>query len=203
MFSFTSKERQELIIGTTIFILVGLSLAVNPLDFLLYIDADLILFLLILAIFMIPLWLFHELAHKFSAQYYGLYSEFHLYPNFALISLISAFLPFKIIAPGVVHIRGAYRSDVLARTAMAGPLVNILIGGIFLTLAAISSSYWAVLLLYVSYLSFNLALFNLLPFSVLDGAKIFHWNQSFYVLILSLTLIFYLFHPIGLFESLF
>ncbi|MFX0084536.1 MAG: M50 family metallopeptidase [Candidatus Hodarchaeota archaeon] len=201
MFSFTSKEKQELIIGTTIFVLVGLSLVINPLEFILNIDIDLIPFLVILACFMIPLWLFHELAHKFSAQYYGLYSEFRLYPNFALLSIISAFLPVKIIAPGVVHIRGGYRSDISARTAMAGPLINILIGGIFLSLAAISSYYWSSLLAYVSYLSFYLALFNLLPFSVLDGATIFHWNQSFYILLLGLTIIFYLFHPIGFFGS--
>ncbi len=204
MFSFTSKEKQELLIGTAIFVLVGLSVVVNPLDFILNIDTNLILFLVILACFMIPLWLFHELAHKFTAQYYGLYSEFRLYPNFALISLLSAFFPFpKIIAPGVVHISGVYRSDISARTAMAGPLINILIGGIFLSLAAISSDNWSSLLLYVSYLSFNLALFNLLPFSVLDGAKIFHWNQSFYILLFGLTIIFYFFHPIGFFGSLF
>jgi len=201
MFSFTSREKQELLIGTSIFLIVGLSQKVNPVDFIFSINAGLILDLLVLATFMIPLWLFHELAHKFSAQYYGLYSEFRLYPFFALISLISAFFTFKIIAPGVVHISGGYRSDTPARTAMAGPLVNILIGGILLTITAITSLYWSRILLYISYWSFSLALFNLLPFSVLDGAKIFHWNQRVYILIFSLTLIFYLFHPNGFFGS--
>ncbi|MHA2073541.1 MAG: M50 family metallopeptidase, partial [Candidatus Hodarchaeales archaeon] len=197
MFSFNSREKQELIIGTLIFVFVGLTLFVNPLVFDYSVDFNLIFNLIILACLIFPLWLFHELAHKFVAQYYGLYSEFRLYPNFALISLLSAFLPFKFIAPGVVHHSGRFTPDTPARTAMAGPLVNILLGGGFLTLAAISNEYWLNFFLITSFLSINLALFNLLPFFVLDGAKIFNWNKSVYSTIFGLTLLFYLFHPFG------
>ena len=203
MFSFTKREKQELLIGTLIFVLVGLSLFYDPINLLLDLNFDLFIFLVILACFMIPLWLFHELAHKFTAQYYGLESEFRLYPNFALMSLISIILPFKIIAPGVVLHSGRYQSDTPARTAMAGPLVNILLGGGLLTLSAVSNEYWSLIFLIVSYLSFNLALFNLLPIFILDGAKIFKWNRTVYVSIFGLTLVLYLFHPFGIYWRLF
>ena len=202
MFSFSSKEKQELVIGTLIFVLVGLSMVIDPLNFLLDFNLNLALFLLILACFLPPLWLFHELAHKFASQYYGLHSEFRLYPNYAIISLMTIFIPFKIIAPGVVLYGGSFRSDIPARTALAGPLTNIFLGGAFLAFTAISNTYWASLLRYVSYLSFNLALFNLLPFSVLDGAKIFKWNTYIYTIVFSLTLILFLFHPLGILGSI-
>lgn len=209
MFSFTSTEKRELFLGTLIFVLVELSLYYPPIKFITLITVDLFgdftiflynsFILILLLVLSIPLFLFHELSHKFAAQGYGLDSGFRLDPNFALFSLFSIFLPIKIIAPGVVLSSGEYRLDTSARISMAGPLINILIGGIFLIFSSFMTLEWVIIvLLLVSKFSFDLALFNMLPFSILDGAKIFRWNQAIFALVFSLSLVPWLFHPLGI-----
>ncbi len=191
MFSFTQIEKRDLLIGTAIFVLVELSIAIY--------DFNTFLELLILGILIIPLWFFHELAHKFVAQGNGLTSYFRLDPNMAIFSLFSIVLPVKFIAPGVVFSSGEYRLDTSGRISMAGPLTNILSGGFFLVFSSFMPFNWAVVVfLYASKFSFDLALFNMLPFSVLDGAKVFRWNQSIFALIFSLCLVLWLFHPKGI-----
>lgn len=191
MFSFTQTEKRDLLIGTAIFVLVELSLAIY------YFDT--ILELLFLALLIIPLWFFHELAHKFVAQGNGLVSHFRLDPYMAMFSLFSVVFFIKIIAPGVVLSSGDYRLDTSGRISMAGPLTNIFIGGIFLVLSPLMPFDWLVtIFVFVSKFSFDLALFNLLPFSVLDGAKVLRWSQTIFILIFSLTLILWLFHPFGM-----
>ncbi|UCE14239.1 MAG: hypothetical protein JSV04_03440 [Candidatus Heimdallarchaeota archaeon] len=209
MFSFTSTEKRELFIGTSIFVLVELSLYISPFqlftdflsDFTFFLDEFFVI--VVLCILSIPLFLFHELSHKFTAQGYGLTSGFRLDPNFALFSLFSIFLPIKIIAPGVVVSSGEYRLDTSGRISMAGPLVNILIGGVFLVFSSFMPLDWAmVVFLLVSKFSFDLALFNMLPFYVLDGTKILRWHQTTFILIFSLSLVLWLFHPLGLLGGL-
>lgn len=206
MFSFSANEKQELIVATLLFVLVELSLLILPLgvysllslDFL-NIDIYTFMILIILGIMSIPLFLFHELAHKFAAQGNGLASEFRFFPNMAILSFFSIFMPIKLVAPGVVLASGRYSPDTEARIAMAGPLVNILLGGFFLLFSTLLSSIWADLMLLVSKFSFDLALFNLLPFFVLDGAKIQRWHTGVYGVIFSLSIALWLFHPLGIF----
>ncbi len=160
--------------------------------------------LLILALLITPLFLFHELAHKFVAQGNGLYSEFRLDPNMALISLISIISPLKIIAPGVVLTSSSTnRGDIAGRISMAGPLANLLLGGIFLVISAMITPEWILIPLFVSKFSIDLALFNLLPLFVLDGAKIYKWHVGVFGVLFGLTTVLWLFHPLGLFKGIF
>ena len=191
MFSSSPTEKRDLIIGTSIFVLVEMSFAIYY--------TNTLIELLILGILTIPLWLFHELAHKFVAQGNGLISDFRLDPNMALFSLFSILLPIKIIAPGVVLSSGEYRLDTAGRISIAGPLTNILIGGIFLVFSAFMPVNWAVVIFsLVSYFSFYLAWFNMLPFNGLDGAKVLRWSQSIFILVFSLSTVTWLFHPLGI-----
>ncbi|HEX9320402.1 MAG TPA: hypothetical protein VF884_15825 [Nitrososphaeraceae archaeon] len=120
--------------------------------------------------------LVHEMAHKFLAQYYGSWAEFRAQMYGLIITAISAlpFMPFKFIAPGAVMV-GLTDRNKFGRVALAGPLTNLMMGFSFLGLAHLFP--------YQGYLyagaSFNawIALFNLLPFGVLDGQKIFDWNK--------------------------
>jgi Zn-dependent protease len=83
-------------------------------------------------------------------------------------------MPFKFIAPGAVMV-GLSDKNRFGRVALIGPLTNLIMGFSFL----ISTHLYP----YQSYLyagaSFNawIAMFNMLPFGVLDGQKIFDWNK--------------------------
>jgi len=127
----------------------------------------------------------HELAHKLMAQHYGLWSEFRLNPFGALLSLLTLFSPIKIIAPGAVVIFGSRGTgEKWGKIALAGPLVNI----IQLIVFTILSPFYPVLG-YAAFLNAELAVFNLLPFSVLDGRKVFTWNKRVWVVVFATAFI--------------
>ncbi len=190
MNSFSQEEQQHLLIASVIFVIVELSFLLSFLDF---------FELLLAGILILPLYTLHELAHKYTAIRYGFPSKFYLDQNMALISLFSAFLPFKIIAPGVVIWYGNPSSRIRAYVSMMGPLVNIFIGGFLLLISPFLPPLWSLLTIYISKASINLAIFNLLPFSVLDGSKIYRWNQEVFFVIFGFTVVFWLFHPLGYF----
>jgi Zn-dependent protease len=129
-----------------------------------------------LAIF-VSAFLVHELAHKFLAQYYGSWAEFRAFMWGLVVTAISALpmMPFKFIAPGAVMIGLSDRSK-FGRVALVGPLTNLAMGFSFLFLSVFFSSLSPY---FVVGASFNgwIALFNLMPFGVLDGQKIFEWNK--------------------------
>ncbi len=127
----------------------------------------------------------HELAHKLMAQHYGLWSEFRLNPFGALLSLLTLFSPIKIIAPGAVVIFGSRGTgEKWGKIALAGPLVNI----IQLVVFTILSPFYPVLG-YAAFLNAELAVFNLFPFSVLDGRKVFTWNKRVWVVVFATAFI--------------
>jgi Zn-dependent protease len=129
-----------------------------------------------LAIFL-SAFLVHELAHKFLAQFYGSWAEFRAQMYGLIVTAISALpiMPFKFIAPGAVMV-GISDRNRFGRVAFIGPLTNLVMG---FALLALSSYYYP----YYPYLaagaSFNgwIAIFNLMPFGMLDGQKIFDWNK--------------------------
>jgi Zn-dependent protease len=117
--------------------------------------------------------LFHEIAHKFSAQMMGFWSEFRLNTLGLAITLVSLFSPLKIVAPGAVLVSGSlYLSD-YGKISLAGPLTNIVMAALFfaLDLNFNTSTTWIGV-----YINSLLALFNMIPFGMFDGAKIFRWN---------------------------
>jgi Zn-dependent protease len=117
--------------------------------------------------------LLHELAHKFSAQYFNLWAEFRLTLQGALITLISMFIPFKIIAPGAVMIAGSATRETVGKTSLAGPVTNIILSILCIMIAAVGPN----LFLIVAFINAFLAVFNLIPFGVMDGLKVFRWNK--------------------------
>ena len=134
-----------------------------------------------LAIF-VSAFLVHELAHKFLAQYYGSWAEFRAFMWGLVVTAISAIpmMPFKFIAPGAVMIGLSDRSK-FGRVALVGPLTNLAMGFSFLFLSLFFSSYSPY---FVVGASFNgwIALFNLMPFGLLDGQKIFEWNKLIWIM---------------------
>ena len=133
---------------------------------------------------------FHELAHKFTAQHYGLWSEFRLDPIGAMISLLTALSPFKIVSPGAVVIFGSgVTKENMGVVALAGPLANIIQTLVFTFLSQFFTRphFWWLPL--AAALNADLAIFNLIPISVLDGRKVFVWNKKAWVLLFTTALI--------------
>lgn len=121
--------------------------------------------------------LLHELAHKFSAQLLGYWAEFRLNMAGVMITLMSFFSPLKIVAPGAVVISGLMVWDDYGKISLAGPLVNILQSLLYLVVSYASADRFVMLLADVGVtVNSSLALFNLIPFGIFDGAKILRWD---------------------------
>jgi len=198
MFSLTKRETNGLIIGTFIFVVVEISAFWQGFN---------LLELVILAILIFPLFLLHELGHKYISIYNGMTSEFHLDQNTAFLSLLTVFLPLKIIAPGVVLSSGYHTPKIEARIAMIGPLINTFLSGFLLLIASFITDEWRLFLTIASKASSDVALFNILPFFVLDGAKVYRWNKPVFWVSFLIVIVIWSFHPLGLgiriFEGIF
>jgi Zn-dependent protease len=142
----------------------------------------------------------HEMGHKFIAQKRGLWAEFRLTTWGAVLTFASIFLPFRMIAPGAMMISGSLRDkDDLVKISIAGPITNIIFASAFIALAftlPIPVDYgW--MLLFAAYINAFMAVFNLIPFGVLDGYKIFSANKKLWALAfvpsVALTIFTYLF----------
>jgi Zn-dependent protease len=129
-----------------------------------------------IAIF-VSAFLVHELAHKFLAQYYGSWAEFRTQMYGLIVTAISALpiMPFKFIAPGAVMV-GLGSGSKFGRVALIGPLTNLAMGFSFLLLSYFFGNHNPY---FATGASFNgwIAMFNLMPFGVLDGQKVFDWNK--------------------------
>jgi Zn-dependent protease len=93
----------------------------------------------------------------------------------ALITLISIILPFKLISPGAVMIAGPMTKESAGKTGLAGPLTNIILSTVFTIIALTTQS---IFLWFIAWINAFMAIFNLIPFSVMDGLKVFGWNKT-------------------------
>lgn len=128
----------------------------------------------------------HEMAHKITAQKRGLWSEFRLTTWGAVLTLASVILPFKLISPGAVMISGPAKLDEVGKLSIAGPATNMVLSAAFLGASFMFVQYWQFpwWWLFLSLAMFNaiIAIFNLIPFGILDGYKIYHWNKRVWAL---------------------
>jgi Zn-dependent protease len=121
--------------------------------------------------------LLHEIAHKFSAQRLGYWAEFRLNSLGLMITLMSFISPLKLVAPGAVMIAGMMYRDDYGKISLAGPITNIIQALFFLTVGFMSpSSLVKALSILGVTINSSLAVFNLLPFGMFDGAKIMRWD---------------------------
>jgi Zn-dependent protease len=106
-----------------------------------------------------------------------------------LLTAISIVSPIKFIAPGAVMIGGFADQDRMGRTAFAGPLVNVIIASALLTMlpALRTTSFYQAMVAGAAINAF-LALFNLIPFSVFDGRKVYAWNRVYWAALFLVSL---------------
>jgi len=125
----------------------------------------------------------HELAHKYVAQGFGLWAEFRLNMTGLLLTAISIISPIKFIAPGAVMIAGFADKQRMGKTAVAGPVTNLIITAALLIALPLAGTGWAYEAM-VAGASINafLAVFNLIPFAIFDGQKVYAWNKRFWAM---------------------
>lgn len=121
--------------------------------------------------------LVHEIAHKVMAQKHGLWAEFRLTMWGAILTLASVFLPFKMIAPGAMMVGGTADRKGIMKISVAGPVTNIVFSAVFFV-AVFTLPWYSYVFAFAAYINAFMAVFNLVPFSILDGFKIFSMDKK-------------------------
>jgi len=143
----------------------------------------------------------HEiLGHKMTAQRYGHFAEYRMWPQGLLLAIVFSFFGFVFAAPGAVYI-APYKGDFAFRVtqitkkeygiiSLAGPVVNIALGIVFVV-----TSLWTGIPLFAlaARISFFLAMFNMIPFAPLDGQKVLSWNKGAWAGVMAASVMGYIF----------
>lgn len=135
----------------------------------------------------------HELAHKVVAIRQHCHAEYRSNDPMLLVAIVSAFFSVVLAAPGAVHVSGHASVEQHGRTAIAGPLANIALAVVFLILTLVGGGPIAA---YGVIINSWLALFNLIPFGIFDGAAVFAWNKIYWGLALAASIILSFWIPI-------
>lgn len=179
-------ERQEIKDIFLAIVAITLIFAYNPFNPILTLER-----LPISVIVVIIAFLFHELAHRFVARYYGANAFFKLWPFGIFLGFIFMFFGLKLVAPGAVvispfRVRRYYVKPIgkeeLGIIAASGPATNIFFGIIF---KIFPLSFFQ----FLSQINAWLAFFNLIPFGPLDGKKVIDWNFWIWLFMISISLI--------------
>jgi Zn-dependent protease len=170
---FSIREIEHLALATVLVVGVGISLLPNvtSVDYLL---------LALSVVGFTASFLMHEMAHKIVAQRHGLWAEFRLTAIGAIVTAISIVLPIKFISPGAVMVAGADQTT-MGKTAVAGPATNIVLATVFSAAVAALPSYTLGLGV-IAWFNAWIAVFNLIPFGIFDGLKVFNWNKKVWAL---------------------
>ena len=121
----------------------------------------------------IPSVVFHELGHKFTALIFGGTATYYLHPFLFLGVILKALkFPFIFIVPAYVTVSGLV-SWQYTLTALAGPLVNLLIWGAckIITKKELVSGEKYLFFFVLGHINKWLFIFNMLPFPGTDGYK--------------------------------
>lgn len=180
---FSPKEVRHLIVGALLVAAVGFSFGL----FSTWNNAAILVYSALAALLTLSFFA-HEIAHKVTAQKTGLWAEFRLTAWGALVTVFTLFLPFKLISPGAVMISGYSRIDEIGKISIAGPITNIILSASFIGASFLPTSFsW--IFAVGAFLNAYIAVFNLIPFGILDGFKIYSWNKKIWAAAFSVTVI--------------
>ena len=190
---FSPTEIRHLLLGTVLVTAAGVSFLIG--------NSFSLLALAVATVIFAMGFILHELAHKYVAQRYGLWAEFRVNTMGVLLTAISVVSPLKFIAPGAVVISGFADKDRMGWTAIAGPIVNIVITmSLLVAWPVLGHSSIGLAVLYGAAINAFLALFNMIPFAIFDGRKVYVWNRRYWAIlfIVALALTAYTYILLGL-----
>jgi Zn-dependent protease len=134
----------------------------------------------------------HELAHKYVAQRYGYWAEFRLWRTGLIIALVTALITayspigFVFAAPGAVYVMSHTRPRENAYISASGPVVNLVLAGLFYILTG-ASGFPMIIGLVGFQVNLWLAAFNLLPIGPMDGRSVMSSSMKLYVVLVLLS----------------
>jgi Zn-dependent protease len=136
---------------------------------------------------------FHEMSHKITAQYYRLWSEFRMNTRSLLIScFLSVITGFVFAAPGKVMFRGKPRRFEEGHIALAGPVANLVLAGLFTPVYLIffTSAHGMVpqMIGFICLINIIFASFNLLPLKSFDGGKVITYNPYVWTIVMGISI---------------
>jgi len=156
---------------------------------------------------------FHEMAHKYTAIHFGYWAEFRKSTPMLLVSLaIAVITGFVFAAPGATLINTSGREMTRRENgiiSVAGPVSNLIliipffilmVAGIFTggVVPAGTGFFFSLataqgLCFYIGLTGFSvnamLALFNMIPAGPLDGKKILHWSPVVFAVVIIIAIL--------------
>ncbi len=191
---FSSIEIRDLLIASVLVVLVGISIFGAPNGIL---AAFQVLATFIgwgfwwlpfgmISIFLIS-FMAHELAHKFVAQHYGMWSEFRMSSMGYILSAMAILFSVPIFGTGIVYTSGTTNREHNGKSNLAGPLTNFVIAAslmviaILMKLLSLPLGFASILFQYGIQLNGLLGLFNMIPFQPFDGATVREWNNTIWL----------------------
>ncbi len=189
---FSSTELKHLLIACILVALVGISMLGSPYGiayalsrFVWYMNGPYWWVPVgMIAIFLLA-FIGHELAHKFVAQHYGMWSEFRMTTMGYYLSAIAILFSVPIFGTGTVHTSGTSSTEDNAKTNLAGPLSNFImaIGLVIVTIFTygLASQPMLYLIQYGIIINSILGLFNMIPIQPFDGATVKDWKMSVWI----------------------
>jgi Zn-dependent protease len=138
-----------------------------------------------LVIIFVSAFLVHEMAHKFVAQHYGMWSEFRMTSYGYVLSAMAILFSLPVFGTGAVSTSESSSPDEEAKSMLAGPLSNTISASLFMILALIAFYFGR--LWYVDYemiliqnaviVNCTVGLFSIIPIPPLDGTRILLWRR--------------------------
>ncbi len=172
-----SLDEAKDILISVIALSLALSIAVNGVGILLE-PLRLILYISFFSISVGTGFVLHELGHKYVAILFGGKARFVMWWQGLIFALLTSLLGFIFVAPGAVYIQARVNKKQNGLISLAGPLVNLILGIIFIVLSKIISFHFGKVNVFgfAGHINIWLGLFNMLPVYPLDGSKIIEWN---------------------------
>ena len=191
---FSSTEIRDLAIASVLVVLVGISILGAPYGIFAGMQ-ELVNFIAfglwwfpvgMISIFLVS-FMAHELAHKFVAQHYGMWSEFRMSSTGYLLSGMAILFSIPIFGTGVVYTSGSTNREHNGKSNLAGPLTNFLIAtslmiiALVLRIVSLPLGFAIFLIQYGIQLNGFLGLFNMIPIQPFDGASVREWSNSIWI----------------------